>query len=308
MQSLALRQEFTSKHIRGTAIELCNRQNSGWAQRRDATELLDMTYPTTDVQRALDAVSKTGGERPVLFMAARGSGKSHIMAVLHHAFENPEQVETWAANWGQRVESSRLGELALRRGFLSIPETMSNQEYANIWDVIFDRHSRGPYYRGRFEQSGTTIPSKSLLQDMFNEQHAALILDELQTWFDGLHDEPGNQGPKRRQWAFNFIQILSELAKERPDLVCLVASVRDNATEAFRQIHRIGPTLIDFTGETAREERKRLVLHRLFRNRDNFADAEIERVVDAYATERNRLLFSDQTDADKARLRQEVIG
>ncbi len=307
MQSLKLRQEFASKHIRGTAIELCNRQNSGWAQRRDATELLDMTYPTTDVQRALDAVSKTSGDRPVLFMAARGSGKSHIMAVLHHAFENPDQVEAWASNWGNRVDSPRLKGLSLRRGFLSIPETMSNQEYANIWDVIFDRHPRGPYYRGRFEQSGTTMPARSLLEDMFNEQRAVLILDELQTWFDGLHDEPGDQGPKRRHWAYNFIQILSELAKERPDLLCLIASVRDNTTEAFRQIHRIGPTLIDFTGETAREERKRLVLHRLFQNRDNFADAEVERVVDAYGSERNRLLFPDQTNADKARLWQEVV-
>ena len=66
--------------------------------------------------------------------------------------------------------------------------------------------------------------------------------------------------------------------------------------------------LIDFKGETAREDRKRLVLHRLFQNRDNFTDAEIEHTVDVYACERNRLLFSDKTDADKARLRQEVVA
>ena len=185
---------------------------------------------------------------------------------------------------------------------------MSNQEYACLWDVIFDRHPKGPYYRGRFEQSGTMVPSKSLLQDLFNEQHTALILDELQTWFDGLQDDPNDHGPKRRQWAFNFIQNLSELAQDRPDLLCLIVSVRDSTTEAYRQIHRIGPTLIDFKGETAREDRKRLLLHRLFQNRDNFADAEIERIVDVYASERNRLLFSDKTDADKARLRQDVVS
>ena len=185
---------------------------------------------------------------------------------------------------------------------------MSNQEYACLWDVIFDRHPKGPYYRGRFEQSGTMVPSKSLLQDLFNEQHTALILDELQTWFDGLQDDPSDHGPKRRQWAFNFIQNLSELAQDRPDLLCLIVSVRDSTTEAYRQIHRIGPTLIDFKGETAREDRKRLLLHRLFQNRDNFADAEIERIVDVYASERNRLLFSDKTDADKARLRQDVVS
>jgi len=91
---------------------------------------------------------------------------------------------------------------------------------------------------------------------MFAEQKTALILDELQTWYDGLHDEPGPEGKKRLRWAFNFIQTLSELAEDRPDLFCLVVSVRDNTTDAFQQIHRKGPVVIDFKGETAREDRK----------------------------------------------------
>jgi hypothetical protein len=308
MQPLTLRPEFLARHPRATAIELSNQQNSGWAQRPDSTELLEITYPTSDVQRALQAVSASAAGRPVVFIGQRGRGKSHIMGLLHHAFLNPVPVESWAAGWSARIQSARLTGLTLQRGFLPITETMSNWEYHSLWDVIFNRHPKGAYYRGRFEQAGTPVPSKSLLQDLFNEQHTALILDELQTWFDGLHDEQADHGPKRRQWAFSFIQILSELATERPDLLCLVASVRDNSTEAYRQIHRVGPTLIDFKGETAREDRKRLVLHRLFENRDNFTDLEIEQTVDVYACERNRLLYSDKTDADKARLRQEVVA
>lgn len=308
MESLKLRPEFLTKYMQATAIELCNQQNSGWAQRNDPTELLEITYPTADVQRALEAVSASAAGRPVVFIGQRGRGKSHIMALLHHTFLNPGPVETWAAGWYARLQSARLNGLALQRGFLPISETMSNWEYHTLWDVIFDRHPKGPYYRGRFEQSGTMVPSKSLLQDLFGEQHTVLILDELQTWFDGLQDDPSDHGPKRRQWAFSVIQILSELAKDRPDLLCLIVSVRDSTTEAYRQIHRIAPTLIDFKGETAREDRKRLMLHRLFKNRDNFADTEIEKIVDAYASERNRLLFSDKTGADQARLRQEVVA
>ena len=52
MLPLELRPEFRTKHMRGTAIELRNRQNSGWAQR-DPSELLRITYPTVDVQRSL---------------------------------------------------------------------------------------------------------------------------------------------------------------------------------------------------------------------------------------------------------------
>lgn len=257
MQTLQLRQEFQSEFMAATAIELRNKQNSGWAQTTDPNPLLEITYPTADVQRALEAVSAAAAGRPVVFIGQRGRGKSHIMAILHHAFDCPDPVEAWANSWAGRLQSARLQDIKLQRGFLAISETMSNWEYPNLWDVIFERHPKGEYYRGQFVQSGTMIPSKSLLQDLFAEQKTALILDEFQTWFDGLHDESGDEGRKRRQWAFNFIQLLSELAKDRPDLLCLIVSVRDSTTEGYRQIHRIGPLLIDFKGETARDDRRR---------------------------------------------------
>lgn len=304
MLPLRLRAEFLTKHMRTTAIELCNKQNSGWAQRANPGELLEITYPTSDVQRALDAVSTSAG-KPVVFIGPRGRGKSHIMALLHYAFTSPDVIEGWAVEWSARIAAPRLAGLKLQRGFMAVSETLSNQEYACLWEVIFERHPKGQYYRGKFEQAGTPVPAKSLLQDLFKEQHTALVLDEFQTWFDGLRDEPGDHGRKLRHWAFNFIQILSELAKERPDLLCLVVSVRDNTTEAYRQIHRDAPALVDFKGETAREDRKRLLLHRLFENRANFSDAEIEHVVETYASERCRLLFGDHGQ-DHARLRREA--
>ncbi len=307
MQMLQLRQEFQSRHLRATAIELSNRQNTGWTQKKDATELLDITYPTGDVRRALDAVSASAAGKPVVVLGQRGSGKSHIMALVHHAFGSPDAVQGWAHSWGQKLSSDKLTNLKLQRGFMPLSETLSNQEFPTLWDVIFSRHPKGEYYRGKFANSGTSVPAKSLLQDMFTEQRTALILDELQTWYDGLHDEPGSEGKKRLQWAFNFIQTLSELAEDRPDLFCLVVSVRDNTTNAFQQIHRKGPVVIDFKGETAREDRKRLVLHRLFQNRENVAAAEVEMEVGAYATERIRLLHQDKTEADQELLRKEVV-
>ena len=250
--TLNLRPEFLAKHMRATAIELSNKQNSGWAQRPDPSDLLEMTYPTADVQRALDAISTAAAGRPVVFIGQRGHGKSHIMAVLHHAFGNKDPVQAWAKAWGAKLASAKLQGVVLQKGFFPISETMSNQEYPSLWDLIFDRHPKGAYFKGCFAASGTMLPAKSLLQDMFNQQRTALILDELQTWFDGLQDDPSDHGPKRRQWAFNFLQILSELAKDRPDLLSLVVSVRDSTTEAYRQVHRVGPMLIDFKGETAR--------------------------------------------------------
>jgi hypothetical protein len=311
MLPLDLRQEFRSAHMRGTAIELRNKQNTGWAQR-NPVELLRMTYPTADVQRALEAVSQASAGRPILLKGQRGRGKSHIMALLHHAFKSPEVVEQWAAEWAPRLQAQgldakRLAALKLQRGFLPLTETLSDQEYQNLWDVIFELHPKGPYYRGKFEQAGVAVPAKSLIRDLFAEQPTALILDEFQTWFDGLHDEPGDQGHKRRQWAFNFVQTLSELAVERPDLLVLIVSVRESSTDAYQQIWRVGPLLVDFKGDTAKSDRKRLVLHRLFENRDNFASSDIEKVVAPYASERVRLLYPEKIDADKMRLQREVV-
>src|SRR5260370_2278513 len=97
----------------------------------------------------------------------RGSGNSLIMPLVHYAFESPEAVESWATGWGQRLGVPKLSGLKLQRGFKAISETLSNQEYPILWDVLFDKHPKGAYFRGRFEQSGNLIPAKSLLQDMF---------------------------------------------------------------------------------------------------------------------------------------------
>jgi len=304
--SLELRQEFRQSHMRGTAIELRNRQGTGWTQR-DPAELLQITYPTSDVQRSLAAISTGAQGRPVVFLGQRGRGKSHIMALLHHAMESPDKVGAWAKDWGAKPGFAALANLSLPKGFIAITETLSNHEYRTLWDLIFDRHPRGTYFRGKFEASGTPVPAKSLMQDLFAEKATALILDEFQTWFDGLHDDPANTGLKRRQWAFNFVQILSELAKERPDLLMLIVSVRDVSTDGYQQIHRIGPIVIDFKGEAAKEDRKRLLLYRLFENRAQFSSPAIEQVVGSYANERVRLLHSAKSDAEKDRLRREVV-
>lgn len=185
---------------------------------------------------------------------------------------------------------------------------LSNQEYRTLWDLIFDRHPRGTYFRGRHEAAGTIVPAKSLMQDLFAERPTALILDEFQTWFDGLHDDPGDTGLKRRHWAFNFVQNLSEIAKERPDLLLLIVSVRDTMTESYRQIHRVGPVVIDFKGESAKEDRRKLLLHRLFENRAQFSVPAVEHLVAPYVQERVRLLYSEKSDVEKERAREEVAN
>lgn len=306
MLNLKLRDEFLGSQMRGTAIELRTSDNKGAAQR-DAEYILSITYPTADVQTALRQISSDRAKRPIVLMGDRGRGKSHIMAVLHHAVESPEKVEQWAMGWGSGLDLPALKEMSLERGFVPISEAVHNNEYPLLWNLLFDRHPKGEYYRGQFESLKQHMPPRSLLEKMFEEQPTMLVLDEFQKWFDGLPTKDRATGGNPQEAASNFIQVLSELASDRPEILVLVISVLNNSTEAFRQVHRNDPVVVDFRGPTAKLDRQKLVLHRLFENRINIPGNEIEQIVTHYAGERFRLRFSHLTEAERDRITQEVI-
>ncbi len=105
---------------------------------------------------------------------------------------------------------------------IDIPMGCSTRGSSNRWNDLSHR-----------EPSRASPLGASLLEEMFESQPVALILDEFQKWFDGLHDESGATGRKWRESASNFIQNLSEIAKDRPDILLLVVSVLNNNTDAY---------------------------------------------------------------------------
>ncbi len=138
--------------------------------------------------------------------------------------------------------------------------------------------------------------------ELFEHTPTALILDEFQTWYDGLTNT--KQYPWRT-WAFNFIQILSEIAKEYPEYLVLVVSVRNGNTDAFQQIHRVNPVIVDFKGPSAKNDRLRLLLHRLFENRLQVAASAIEGLIGSHISEYFRL--RNIAPAEQARVHDEFI-
>ncbi len=129
---------------------------------------------------------------------------------------------------------------------LVIGESLHRQRYKFLWDLLFERHPRGEFIKGKWEGMGaakTDIPSDKLIVELLEHTPTMLLLDEFQTWYDGLTNT--KQYPWKN-WAFNFIQILSEIAKERPDLLVLVLSVRNGGSDAYQQVHRVNPVAIDF--------------------------------------------------------------
>jgi len=269
MLSLQLRDEFKGKRLKGTAIELSNEANTG-ATQVSAAEFLGITYPTRDLLKAIEAAAPGQG-RPIVVIGERGLGKSHLLAALYHAVSDAGATEAWLKSWAAILGEPKIGELALRKNMLVIGESLHRQRYKYLWDILFERHPRGSYIRGKWEGIGaskTDIPSDQLILELLRDQPTVLLLDEFQTWFDGLTNT--KQYPWKN-WAFNFIQILSEIAKEHPELLVLVVSVRNGSSDAYQQIHRVNPVAVDFKAggspERMQLDRRRMLLHRLFQNR-----------------------------------------
>jgi hypothetical protein len=305
MLGLTLREEFRGKRLKGTAIELSNDQQTG-ATQIAAKQFLEITYPTHDLLKGIEAVGPNQG-RPVVVIGDRGLGKSHLMAALYHAVTDPTSTGGWLKEWATKLAKPTIGSIALRDGMHVIGESLHRQRYKFLWDVLFENHPHGSFIKGKWEGQGTSkteIPSDKIIMELLEQKPTMLLLDEFQTWYDGLTNT--KQYPWKH-WAFNFIQILSEIAKERPDLLVLVISVRNGGSDAYQQVHRVNPVAIDFkaggSAERIQQDRRRMLLHRLFDNRLQIANGTIEALVAQHVSESFRLL--DVPPAEQERKRQE---
>lgn len=303
MLGLKLREEFAGKRLKGTAIELVNERSTG-ATQVPARQFLEITYPTSDVLKSLEALGAEHG-RPLVLLGERGLGKSHLLAVLYHALTDLGSTRLWLDDWATRLAMPKIASLPLPRGVLVIGESLHRQRHKYLWDLLFDCHPDGKLFRGRWEGMGgkkTHVPPDILLLDLLREKPVALLLDEFQTWYDGLintDEEP------QKSWAFNFIQTLSDIAKNHPGLLTLVVSVRNGTTDAYQQIHRVNPVVTDFKGKNADRDRQQLLLHRLFENRRQINTSAIERITAVPLSEYFRL--GRIPGPEHARLKQAYI-
>ncbi len=288
MLNLTLRDEFKGERLKGTTIDFSADKETSALQKPTA-EFLNITYPSVDLLQILEA-TQPGKSRPVVLLGGRGQGKSHLMAAMWHGMKDPAEATTWLAGWASKLNRPELNQLKFRTDFFTIAESLHQQRYKFLWDLLFERHPKGAFIKGKWEGTDpakkTDIPSVDLLMEMFKAQPTALLLDEFQTWYDGLTDT--KQYPWRK-WAFNFVQLLSEIANDHPDLLVLLVSIRDNQSQAYQQIHRINPVLVDFQGVQAKKDRQRLLLYRIFQNRMNVPPADVTGLIKPHVEEYVRL-------------------
>lgn len=294
MLGLILRQEFAGKLLRGTMIDIGSKGN-GIHLRQSPEEFLNITYPSHDVIKALECVAPEKG-KPVVIMGERGQGKSHVLATLFHAVSKPEVAKSWLSQWAKRLNRTELQGINFRSDMFVVIESLHDGSYTTLWDLLFDRHPEGARFRGRWESKDSPWPEKDLIVAMFQTRPTMLILDELGTWFDGLRN---SEAKPEKSWAFTFIQILAEIAASHPDIFVLVSTVLHGNTDAYQQIHRVGEQLINFQGAEAISDRRRLLLHRLFENRINIPNGDIDNAIKVHVDEYLRLRSIPQQEQNR---------
>jgi hypothetical protein len=297
MLELKLREEFRGRRLKGTTVDFTNQAQTG-ALQVPAVEFLKITYPSFDLLKTIEATGP-GHSRPVVLLGARGQGKSHLMAALYHLCTDTATGNAWLTEWADRLGNPQVGALKLRADACMIAESLHLQRYKYLWDILFTQHPKGQWYEGKWQGMGekkTDIPSYDLMVEMFTEKPTILILDEFQTWYDGLTNT--RQYPWRN-WAFNFIQILSEIAQKNPELLVLVVSVREGNSDAYQQMHRVNPVVVDFKGPLAKRDRQRLLLYRIFDNRMQIPTAQITTLIHTHVSECFRLAKVPQQEQEK---------
>lgn len=284
---LQLREEFRGRRLKGTTVDFKNQSGTG-ALDVSAGEFLKITYPSHDLLKTIEATQQ-GQSRPVVLLGSRGQGKSHLMAALYHLCQNPSAGALWLSEWAEHLKKPEIAGLNLRHDCHVIAESLHLQRYKYLWDILFKLHPMGTYFEGKWcglGDSKTDVPSYDLMMEMFTEQPTVLILDEFQTWYEGLTNT--KQYPWRN-WAFNFIQILSEIAQKNPEKLVLVVSVREGNSDAYQQIRRVNPVDVDFKGPYAKRDRQRLLLYRIFENRMQIPEGEISKAISVHVGEYFRL-------------------
>jgi hypothetical protein len=283
MLGLKLRPEFAGTTITGTVVSLNAGVPDSFPNLATA-KALEITYPTVDLLQALEACFSQDSKRYLVIMGERGQGKSHIMGVIHHAFKEPVAFMAWLDRWKSKLSyDAKISQPP--KNFLVLTTALHEQGYEYLWSPIFKHHPEGARLEGKWEARRETmpVPAKQDIIEALEKKPVALIFDEFQTWYANLHGKAEN-------WAFNFIQILSDIAKERPELLRLVVSVRDGESDAYKQLHRQNPSLVNFKGAASKQDRQKLLIHRLFENRGQISNDQIKGAISIYFTEWCRLL------------------
>lgn len=230
---------------------------------RDPSAFFDITYPTAEIVGTLETLSRRSRAPEsvpgtILLSGMYGLGKSHVLLAAHHALKAPHVVEAWRKRW--RLDPIELPKdpIVLTRGFI-------HRATEPLWEMLVSGLGKEP-------QKVKDFLDGESIQALLDARPVFVIMDELERWYDAqsVRDKSRNR---------NFLQALTEVSM-RDARLTLLASVLGETKEPGETIRRVRPLQLSFHSA---EDRQRVVLFRLFKNRDTEQAVRVAtEVTDAY--------------------------
>ena len=252
---------------------------------KDPAAFFDITYPTTEIVETLRVLSdrfRRPDEVPgtLLLSGNYGLGKSHVLLAAHHALSAPEVAQAWAARWG--IEG-----IEFPRGIRVHTRSFIKHGKENLWEILAD------LVGGKKGLPRSDYPDGQFIEDLLGDEPIVLILDEIERWYDAADE-------KRQSRNRNFLQALSEVSM-RDGRITILTSVLGEKVEPAETLRRTRPRELSFRSA---EDRQRIILFRLFENRDTHeVQAHASQVASEYAAAYTAAGLSD-VDAYTARFRE----
>lgn len=233
-------------------------------------EFLELTYPTSDIKYVLEKLNErynSSSQVAGLFLLEgfKGSGKSHLELLIYHLLSSPELADQWFSKHNIKCVLPN-NILVLINKFTDFPTDF-------IWKVIFEKLDAADLL------NGDELPNLDQLRKALSGRKIAIILDELEIGFESINT---NYQAKN----LSFLQMLSEEALRSEDAsITILASVYNSNKEPGSTLKRVPRVEIKFSEP---QDRKMVVLHRIFSNYQTHDKSKVESVVQSYVNQWRR--------------------
>ncbi len=286
-QHLTPRPEVLSEEGIEGIIDLGNLKEGRRKLESKPEAFLSLTYPTADVKRVVQRLhsrlSRQGDVSSLfLFEGFKGSGKSHLLALIYHLLKHPTAGARWLSDHGL--------SLNVPSDTAVIVHKYTDRPLLRLWDFIFTE--AGLPVRGQYE----VYPNDRQVLEAIGARHLVLILDELEQGIQMISDSA-----LRRQ-NIGFLQMLSELGNRSPQ-VTVFASIYDAGREPGATLVRVPNVRVQFARATP-ADKARVVLHRLFQNFLGFDPATVAGTTDSLLNTWRKFIPAFDSESFRGRMQE----
>ncbi|HDN81456.1 MAG TPA: ATP-binding protein [Methanomicrobia archaeon] len=250
-------------------------------------EFLRITYPSTAIREAVEKINEKlsgkSNQGAFLLVGPYGSGKSHTLITLFHLFNNPQLAKEWGKAWRMDIElpeESRSVIISTRR-----------HDVDHLWEPIFKLLGREDIL-----DKVKRFPTTDQIEEAIGEDTVAIFIDEIENWYGAFDPEKQAHLIEQNE---TFLEHLLEVAADPNRRLFVFITFLGEKRKLENILERTKPIKIDVS---VKEDREKVVLHRLFENAENIDANKVEKIVEKYISAYHDPIKIEDTHKYKRRM------